>query len=109
MKASYMVEQFCNNWRWTRKQEFLFSKYLVGFTLHVCCGRSLLGDVRLDLNEKADIKACAFHLPFRDKTFDTVLADPPWNLAFIPAFWRELERVTKNWRSYHDSIHISVK
>lgn len=69
----------------------------VGECLHVCCGKSALGDVRLDLNEEAvDVRADAARLPFADKSFPTTLCDPPYNGIFQ---WNhdllaELARVT---------------
>lgn len=63
-------------------EEFIFTQ-LVGKTLHVCCGKSLLGDIRLDLfEEDIDIKADASRLPFSKDSFDTVLIDPPYNGKF---------------------------
>lgn len=58
-------------------------RLLIPSTLHVCCGRSHLGDVRVDLNEEnCDVRADASHLPFRDESFSTVLCDPPYNGRF---------------------------
>jgi len=59
------------------------SERLLGKTLHVCCGKSLLGDCRLDLHE-ADVDVCAdaARLPFGDRAWDTLLCDPPYNGVF---------------------------
>ena len=62
------------------------AELIEGSTLHVCCGSSGLGDVRIDLHTEADVKADMFHLPFRRETFDTVLCDPPWNLPYHVRF-----------------------
>ena len=63
-------------------EEYLQSK-LVGKTLHICCGLSQLGDVRLDRYEcGADVTADAARIPFWDNSFDTVLCDPPYNSKF---------------------------
>jgi hypothetical protein len=65
-------------------QEFL-STLLVGRSLHVCCGKSRLGDVRLDLNEEtADIRCDASDMSqyVGNDQFDTVLCDPPYNGKF---------------------------
>jgi hypothetical protein len=64
--------------------EFL-QTLLFGRTLHVCCGKSTIGDVRLDLNEpSADIKCDASNMAdfVADREFDTVLCDPPYNGKF---------------------------
>src|SRR5213594_2174494 len=53
-----------------------------GYTLHVCCGESPIGDVRIDLEKKSDVKASMYNLPVRHESFDTVLCDPPWELPY---------------------------
>jgi hypothetical protein len=68
---------------WPKEVEDFLSTKLVGHTLHACCGKSQLGDVRLDLYEpKVDVTADAARLPFADNSFDTVQVDPPYNGAF---------------------------
>ena len=63
-------------------EEFLESNF-VGFILHLCCGKSRLGDIRLDLYEKdVDVIADASKLPFGNLSVDTVLVDPPYNGVF---------------------------
>jgi len=64
-------------------QEFL-ETLLIGKSLHVCCGMSLLGDYRLDLDisNKPAIIADASRLCFAEDSFDTVLCDPPYNGKF---------------------------
>jgi hypothetical protein len=65
-------------------QDVLESRF-IGRTLHVCCGKSQLGDVRLDLNEPdADIQCDAADMRehVADGEFDTVLCDPPYNGNF---------------------------
>lgn len=67
---------------WPEKIEWLLSSLLVGSSLHVCSGKSKLGDVKLDLNEPtADINCDAANMrPFvPDGAFETVLCDPPYN------------------------------
>lgn len=68
---------------WPPEIERILQNLLVGQTLHVCCGLSLLGDVRVDLDpavnpdfvcDAANMK----HL-FEDNSFDTVLIDMPYN------------------------------
>jgi hypothetical protein len=63
-------------------EEFVESK-LIGYSLHVCCGKSKIGNVRLDKFEKdVTIIGDADRLPFSDNSFDTVLIDPPYNGKF---------------------------
>jgi len=84
---------------WPEEVENWIQERLVGFSLHVCCGKSLLGNIRLDLHESnVDVKADAMSLPFSDECFDTVLADPPYNGVFS---WQhkqldEMCRVSRN-------------
>jgi hypothetical protein len=64
--------------------------------LHVCCGKSLLGDVRLDAFEPdVDIRADGARLPFRDRAFASVLCDPPYNgrMQWNHDLLKELARV----------------
>ncbi len=70
---------------WPDSIESFISSLFVGRTLHVCCGKSMLGDVRLDLNEpSADIRCDASNMRgvIADGEFDTVLCDPPYNGKF---------------------------
>lgn len=68
---------------WPEDVEKLLSQLLIGTSLHLCCGKSKLGTVRLDLHEPgADIQADAAHTGLDDKSFDTVLCDPPYNGEF---------------------------
>lgn len=73
-----------NKLLWPESVEKSIRKRLVGRTLHVCCGESLLGDVRLDIDpgHKPDIIHDASDLPFGDNEFDTVLCDPPYSGKF---------------------------
>ncbi len=74
--------RFQKSWAWPREIERKIGSLIEGFSLHVCSGESELGDVRLDLNKVADIKATMFHLPFQRETFETVICDPPWHLPY---------------------------
>lgn len=65
-------------WIWSFDEAAFYSAKLVGTSLHVCSGRSTVGDVRIDLYEEATIKADYRHLPIRDKAFDSVICDPVW-------------------------------
>lgn len=68
---------------WPDAVEQYIRERLIGYTLHVCPGKSMLGDVRLDLHEDVvDIRGDAARLPVKDWSFDTVLIDPPYNGRF---------------------------
>jgi hypothetical protein len=68
---------------WPQEVEQWLAARLIGKTLHVCCGKSRLGNVRLDMFQSdVDVRGDAARLPFWDKTFDTVLADPPYSGQF---------------------------
>ncbi len=70
---------------WPESIEAFLETLFVGRTLHVCCGKSRLGDVRLDLNEEtADIRCDASDMSahVQDGEFETVLCDPPYNGKF---------------------------
>lgn len=70
---------------WPEEVEDYIAGLLIGRSLHVCCGKSRLGDVRLDLNEEdADIRCDASDMRefVRDDEFDTVFCDPPYNGVF---------------------------
>lgn len=58
-------------------------KHIKGRSLHVCCGSSDLGDVKVDayVERKGIVKADMFNLPFKEE-FDTVICDPPWELPY---------------------------
>ncbi len=76
--------------------DFLETQF-IGRTLHVCCGKSRLGDILVDRFEPAvSVVADGAALPFRDRSVSTVLCDPPYNGKFR---WNhdllsELARVT---------------
>lgn len=69
---------------WSDSIEDVLDSLLVGNSLHVCCGLSKLGNVRLDMNPEVnpDVIADAAKLPFDDNSFDTILCDPPYNGKF---------------------------
>ena len=86
---------------WGDSIEETLQSLFIGKTLHVCCGKSQLGDVRLDadVENKPDIVCDAANMTgcVKDSSFDTVLCDPPYNGKFQ---WnhdllKELSRVAK--------------
>lgn len=95
MKQTQVVEEYCNNWKWSRSDELKIGTWMKGSVLHICSGSSQIGDIKLDLVTRADIKADCLHLPFKSQCIDTVIADPPWNLGFVSEFWNEMKRIAK--------------
>jgi ubiquinone/menaquinone biosynthesis C-methylase UbiE len=98
---------------WPKDVEKFLESQLVGFTLHICCGKSKLGDIRLDLYEPiVDIIGNMERLPFANESFDTVLIDPPYNSKFqiMHDMLSELCRVARkrviyqNWHSPVDKL-----
>lgn len=69
---------------WPADVERFIESLLIGESLHLCCGLSRIGDVRLDWDEDVnpDVVGDASNPPFEDLSFDTVLADPPYNGRF---------------------------
>lgn len=85
---------------WAEAVEAVIESLLVGRSLHVCCGKSLIGDVRQDLYEPdADIQCDAADMSAHvaDDGFDTVLCDPPYNgdLGWNHRLLKELTRVAR--------------
>jgi len=75
----YTVEKLL----WPEQVEGLLESLLVGKSLHMCCGKSRLGTVRLDLFEPGvDIQADAAMTGLESESFDSVLCDPPYNGQF---------------------------
>lgn len=84
---------------WPEVVEETIAGLLIPRSLHVCCGKSLLGDVRFDSDEsnRPDVIGDAATLPFEDESFESVLCDPPYNGKFQ---WnhdllKELSRVAR--------------
>ena len=83
---------------WPKDVESYLESLLIGKTLHVCCGLSKLGDVRLDLYaDNVDVIGDMSKFPFGKETFDTVLIDPPYNskLQVMHDMLSELSRVAR--------------
>lgn len=83
---------------WPEEVEKWISKRLISPTLHVCCGKSQLGDIRSDLYEEVvDVQANMNRLPFSDNSFATILIDPPYNSRFqiMHDMLNELHRVAR--------------
>jgi len=70
-------------WIWDKSETAFYQGKLEGLVLHVCCGESLVGDVRIDIEAQEPhprdfILADYRHLPIRDKAFTSVICDPKW-------------------------------
>lgn len=80
IKSSNHIMRFKEAYRWTYDEEKLYSTFLESPILHLCCGKSLLGDVRVDIDSKVrpDIVSDQLHLPFKNQSFQTAIYDPPW-------------------------------
>lgn len=68
--------------------EKLIIKHMHGYTLHMPCGRSQLGDVRVDYDPDVkptvvwdmwDFVNCE---PYGKEKYDTVISDPIWGLPY---------------------------
>jgi len=87
---------------WNDSIEDVLQSLFIGKTLHVCCGKSQLGDIRLDadIEHKPDIVCDASDMTgcVKDESFSTVLCDPPYNGKFQ---WnhdllKELSRIARD-------------
>jgi hypothetical protein len=71
---------------WHKEVEEFLSSLFIGITAHVCCGHSLLGDIRIDNDPdvKPDIIWDVTDMGdvLEDNAVDTVLCDPPYNGKF---------------------------
>jgi hypothetical protein len=84
---------------WPEAVSDFIDTLLLPKSLHVCSGKSPLGDVRFDADpaNNPDFVGDAAKLPFGDESFESVLCDPPYNGKFQ---WnhdllKELSRVAK--------------
>lgn len=69
-------------WVWPDKVSRWIRERCEGRVLHVCCGKSTIGDVRIDRDPRnePDIVADMDNLPVSPATFDTGVWDPPWKI-----------------------------
>ena len=64
-------------------EKFIEEELLIGKSLHVCCGKSRIGDILVDLYEpEVHVTSDAARLPFKTNSFETVFSDPPYNGKF---------------------------
>jgi hypothetical protein len=75
------VTHYRTEWRFTDEEEDWLKEMSIGSVLHVCCGESELGTVRVDCDEKIDceVRADVENLPFEKHSYGTVICDPPWS------------------------------
>lgn len=68
---------------WPEQVETFIESLLVGRTIHVCCGKSRIGDMLVDIDplNSPDIVCDAANMKslIADGSFDTALCDPPYN------------------------------
>ena len=85
------------SWVWNGDINRLIKDKVKGYSLNVCCGLNMIGDVLVDLdpkdrdpnnllfyfrNDQRILKGDMRNLPFDNNTFDTVIQDPPWKIGF---------------------------
>lgn len=95
---------------WPDAVEEFIEGLLIGRSLHLCCGKSKIGTVRLDLYEKdIDVRADVTRLPFPDHSFNTVIIDPPYNgsFQFNHDYLSEIFRAS-SYRVIHQHWYIPV-
>ena len=77
--------KFKKAWSWPDRVQKFFKQEIKGKnSLHVFCGTSDLGTVRVDIENNGTpthIADILKGLPFKDDSFDVVFGDPPWNIA----------------------------
>lgn len=68
------------NWIHTEDVEKWLQQITIGKTLNVCCGMSLVGDTRVDIDPSSNrtVDGDLFKLPYASRSFDTVICDPPF-------------------------------
>lgn len=94
------VHEFRDAWRWPEDVERFVRERCETPTLHVCAGDSTLGDVTVDAacERNPDVVGDMTQLPFPDRTFNTVICDPPWRSVDVfdrHTLFYELCRVTR--------------
>jgi len=93
--------QFREAFTWEAEVEDFIKQRTTGYSLNVPCGKSMIGDVRLDIDSNLSMRDAydMFNkkLPYSPNTFDTVISDPPWKIGhyFRPRLFFELVRVCK--------------
>lgn len=92
---------FRSAFTWEKEIDDFVRERIKGYSLNVPCGKSKLGDVRLDVDANLSMReAYNFFkdkLPYKKNTFDTVISDPPWKIGhyFRPKLFFSLVDVCK--------------
>ena len=102
MKKGFVRQlEFREAFMWEKEIEDFVKEKMKGYTLNVPCGKSKLGNIRLDIDPTFSMrKAYDFfkdEIPYKDNTFDTVISDPPWKIGhyFRPRLFFKLVEVCK--------------
>ena len=76
-----MSEVLQVNWIHPKPVEKWLRSMVIGTSLNVCCGKSFVGDVRVDVdrNTNRTEEGDLFKLRFPYLSFDTVICDPPFS------------------------------
>src|SRR3972149_6922787 len=74
---------FRESFKWEEYVETFVRERIQGKSLNIPCGKSKIGDVRIDIapfdgNDIGDM----YHIPYPCETFDTVISDPPWKIPY---------------------------
>ncbi len=97
-KGGNLIPYRVNKILWPEAVNDYLEFMIMGKCLHVCCGRSPLGDVRLDIDtlNSPHIIGDGARLPIASRSFETVLCDPPYNSKLQWDHWllEELARVS---------------
>ena len=86
-KKSGFVRQllFREAFLWEKEIDDFVKERMKGYTLNVPCGKSQLGDIRLDLDPNLSMRGAydffKDELNYPDNTFDTIISDPPWKIG----------------------------
>ena len=82
MKNEYGFKQA---WVWPKRGEKFFKDNIKGkHNCHVFCGKSKLGEVRIDIEDRENVthvQDILRGLTFSDEEFSVVFGDPPWHIA----------------------------
>ncbi|MEE9215769.1 MAG: class I SAM-dependent methyltransferase [Thermodesulfobacteriota bacterium] len=76
--------RFEEAWTFPYAVEEWVKDHIEGYSLHVCCGKCELGDIKVDIQAQFKdgfIQADMLHLPIKPQSFDTVICDGPWHLG----------------------------
>lgn len=90
-----LMQTFEVHWSHPKSVDRWLEGQLIGTSLNVCKGKSTVGDITIDIVR--DLSPCIvadlFHLPFPNKSFDTVICDPPFDYYGSLKWIHELRRV----------------